>query len=181
MTYEEIVGKALVVYAKADAKAIAGHVAIQFNVSGEGEGAFYLEVSDGRVDVQPYEYYDRNAIVFVPSDVLIDILDGKLAFNNAYNDNKLRVEGDLGAALVLEKLVLKKPAKKPAVKKAVEKKATEKKPAAKKTAVKAEKPVAKKAAAETEAKEAPKAEVKAEAKAVEKKVAAKASTKKTTK
>lgn len=153
MTYEEIVGKALIVYAKADAKEITGHLAIQFNVRGEGEGAFYLEVSEGKVDIQPYEYYDRNAIITVASDVLIDMLDGKLGIDEAYNDNKLQVEGDLGAALLLKKInikpvekvtaekketVKKEPAKKPAVKKPAAKKTAAKKPAAKKATVKKE-------------------------------------------
>ena len=35
MTYEEIVGKALIVYAKADATEVTGHLAVQFNVRGE--------------------------------------------------------------------------------------------------------------------------------------------------
>lgn len=153
MTYEEIVGKALIVYAKADAKEITGHLAIQFNVRGEGEGAFYLEVSEGKVDIQPYEYYDRNAIITVASDVLIDMLDGKLGIDEAYNDNKLQVEGDLGAALLLKKInikpvekvtaekketVKKEPAKKPAVKKPAAKKTAAKKPADKKTVAKKE-------------------------------------------
>ena len=153
MTYEEIVGKALIVYAKADAKEITGHLAIQFNVRGEGEGAFYLEVSEGKVDIQPYEYYDRNAIITVASDVLIDMLEGKLGIDEAYNDNKLQVEGDLGAALLLKKInikpvekvtaekketVKKEPAKKPAVKKPAAKKTAAKKPVAKKTVAKKE-------------------------------------------
>ena len=108
MTYEEIVGKALIVYAKADAKEITGHLAIQFNVRGEGEGAFYLEVSEGKVDIQPYEYYDRNAIITVASDVLIDMLDGKLGIDEAYNDaQKLLIEHrdklDIIAQTLLEK------------------------------------------------------------------------------
>lgn len=144
MTYEEIVGKALIVYAKADAKEITGHLAIQFNVRGEGEGAFYLEVSEGKVDIQPYEYYDRNAIITVASDVLIDMLDGKLGIDEAYNDNKLQVEGDLGAALLLKKINIKPVEKETAEKKETVKKETVKKETAKKPAAK--KPAAKKTA-----------------------------------
>ena len=153
MTYEEIVGKALIVYAKADAKEITGHLAIQFNVRGEGEGAFYLEVSEGKVDIQPYEYYDRNAIITVASDVLIDMLDGKLGIDEAYNDNKLQVEGDLGAALLLKKINIKPVEKETAEKKETVKKETAKKPAAKKPAPKktaAKKPADKKTVAKKE-------------------------------
>lgn len=150
MTYEEIVGKALIVYAKADATEVTGHLAVQFNVRGEGEGAFYIEVSDGKVDVQPYEYYDRNAIVTVNSDTLIEMLDGKLGIDEAYNDNKVQIDGDLGAALLLKKIAVKGapaktieaketskvPAKKTTEKKTTAKKATTKKASSKTTATK---------------------------------------------
>ena len=150
MTYEEIVGKALIVYAKADATEVTGHLAVQFNVRGEGEGAFYIEVTDGKVDVQPYEYYDRNAIVTVNSDTLIEMLDGKLGIDEAYNDNKVQIEGDLGAALLLKKIAVKEapgktieaketskaPAKKSAEKKTTAKKTTAKKASSKTTATK---------------------------------------------
>lgn len=148
MTYEEIVGKALIVYSKADASEVTGHLAVQFNVRGQGEGAFYIEVSDGRVDVQPYEYYDRNAIVTVDSEILIEMLDGKLGIDEAYNDNRIQIEGDLGAALLLKKIAVRKvPAKQAAEKeensagkttaeKTTAKKTSTKKPAAKKTTAK---------------------------------------------
>lgn len=142
MTYEEIVGKAVIKYAKADATGIDGHVAIQFNVTGEGEGAFYIEVSNGHVDIQPYEYYDRNAIITVSSDVLVDIYENKITIEDAFNDGKLYVDGDLGAALVLSKIVVKEPAKKAPAKKTAAKKTTAKKAPAKK----AEKTTTKKAA-----------------------------------
>lgn len=180
MTYEEIVGKALIVYAKADASEVTGHLAVQFNVRGEGEGAFYIEVSDGKVDIQPYEYYDRNAIVTVNSDVLIEMLDGKLGIDEAYNDNKVQIEGDLGAALLLKKIAVKKtPEKTAEAKEAV--KAPAKKTTAKKTTEKkttAKKATTKKAASKTtEAKAVTGSKTTATKKAVTKTTAAKKTTK----
>ena len=151
MTYEEIVGKALIVYAKADATEVTGHLAVQFNVRGEGEGAFYIEVTDGKVDVQPYEYYDRNEIVTVHSDTLIEMLDSKLGIDEAYDDSKVRLEGHLGAALLLQRIAVKEapgktteaketakaPAKKAAEKKTTAKKTTTKKASSKTTEAKA--------------------------------------------
>jgi len=127
---------------------VQGHIAIQLNVTGEGEGAFYVEVTDGKMDIQPYEYYDRHAIIYISSENLIAILDDQMSFESAYNEEKLGVVGDLGAALMISQ-IKKKPkkttAKKPAAKKTAEKKpATEKKPAVKK-------PAAKKAPAKKEA------------------------------
>ena len=108
MTYHDLVEKASKVYSKADASSIQGHLAVQFNVTGEGEGAFYLEVEDGKVDVQPYEYYDRDAIVYISGESLYSILDGKITFEDAYNELMLGIEGDLGAALLLKEIAVKK-------------------------------------------------------------------------
>ena len=48
MTYEEIVAKVRSLFSGADVSAIKEHLAYQFNIVGEGEGAFYVEVKDGR-------------------------------------------------------------------------------------------------------------------------------------
>ncbi len=151
MTYQELVKKLETAYAKADASAITDHVAVQFNVTGEGEGALYLEVADGKIDIQPYEYYDRDAIVTTNASALVDIATGKLNISEAYNRGILYVDGDLHKASLLEKIVLKKAAEKKApAKKAPAKKA----PAKKTTAKKAEAPKAETVKKE----EAPKAE-----------------------
>ena len=136
MTYEELVKKLKTAYAKADASAIEEHVAVQFNVTGEGEGALYLEVSDGKIDIQPYEYYDRDAIVVTGADTLVDIAAGKVGIVDAYNTGLLKVEGNVGKAALLGNITVKKevakkaPAKKAPAKKEPAKKATVKKAAA---------------------------------------------------
>jgi putative sterol carrier protein len=165
-------------YAKADASAVDEHVAVQFNITGEGEGAFYLEVAEGKIDIQPYEYLDRDAIVWSGADVLVDIAAGKVGITEAYSKGLLSVDGNLAKAALLEKIVLKKA---PAKKAAAAKKEAAPKTETKKTAKKAEtkKEEAPKAAAKKEeapkAEAAPKAEVKkAEAKKAPAKKAGKA-------
>ena len=127
MTYEELVQKAKETYCKADAGEIKEHVAIQFNITGEAAGAFYLEIRDGQVMVEPYEYYDRDVIVTCDAEHLIQIAEGKLGIVDGYEGKliiEIKAEGDLGKALLLKKLT-QKPEKK-ATKKTV-KKATAKK------------------------------------------------------
>ena len=124
MTYEELVQKAKETYCKADSGEIKEHVAIQFNITGEAAGAFYLEIRDGQVMVEPYEYYDRDVIVTCDAEHLIQIAEGKLGMEAAYLTGQIKAEGDLGKALLLKKLT-QKPEKK-ATKKTV-KKATAKK------------------------------------------------------
>jgi putative sterol carrier protein len=134
MTYEELIKKVKAAYAKADASAVTEHVAVQFNVTGEGEGALYLEVTDGKIDIQPFEYYDRHAIVTTNAKALVDIATGKINITEAYNKGILYVDGDLGKASLLEKIVPKKSAaKKTTEKKTTAKKTTKKTTPAKKT------------------------------------------------
>ncbi|MCM1044687.1 MAG: SCP2 sterol-binding domain-containing protein [Candidatus Gastranaerophilales bacterium] len=116
MTYEELVKQVREAYADADASKVDGHVAFQFNVTGEGAGAFYLEVADGKVNVEPYEYYDRDVLVTTSADVILDIANGRLDPVKAYLTGKLKAEGDLGKASFLKELGGKKPAKKTAAK-----------------------------------------------------------------
>lgn len=149
MTYEELVKQAKETYGKADASKINEHVAIQFNITGEAEGAFYLEIADGKVNVEPYEYYDRDVIVTTDAETLIKMAEGKLGMEAAYLTGKIKADGNLTKGLLLKELVAKKAAKKPAAKKAP----AEKKPVAKKAAAKpaekkeADKPAEKKVAA----------------------------------
>ena len=107
MTYEEIVTQAKSIYENADAGKVKEHVAIQFNINGEGEGAFYLEIKDGKAVVEPYEYYDRDVLVTTTADVLLEIASGKLGLEKAYLTGKLHAEGDLGKALLLKEVKLK--------------------------------------------------------------------------
>ena len=109
MTYEELVEKLKKVYGEHDASKIKDHLAIQFNVRGEAEGALYMEILDGKIYVEPYEYYDRDILVTISAQNLIALAEGKLDVLDAYNNGILQAEGkDLGKALILKDIVLKK-------------------------------------------------------------------------
>lgn len=173
MTYEEFFGQVKEIFSAADVSKFDDFLAFQFNIEGEAEGAFYVELKDHKLNVEPYEYYDRHAIFITSADTLSKIANGQKDPIAAYTNGELRIEGDLDKALrfkdivdlcqpelAKKKTVAKKVAEK-AVKKAVEKKvaadkkAEEKKaatkPAEKKTAATAEKKApAKKAAAKAE-------------------------------
>jgi putative sterol carrier protein len=135
MTYEELVKKVETAYAKADASAVTEHVAVQFNITGEGEGALYLEVADGKIDIQPFEYYDRDAIITTTADTLADIASGKLLMVDAYTNGQLFVDGNLEKVSLLKDIVIKKTR----TRKAAEKTPAKKAPAKKEAAPKAEK------------------------------------------
>lgn len=179
MTYEKLVAKVKSSYAKADASKIADHIAVQVNVSGEAEGIFYIEVSEGKLAVEPYDYHDHDMIIFADEKAIVDIASGKVALADAIKNEVVSVAGpDIDKALQIGNVEFKKaakkaPAKKPAAKKTTAKKAEPKAEA--KVEVKAaeaktetKKPAAKKTVAK---KAEPKAEAKVEAKATEAKKA----------
>ncbi|WP_026493445.1 MULTISPECIES: SCP2 sterol-binding domain-containing protein [unclassified Butyrivibrio] len=137
MTYEEVVAKVKESLKDADVSNVQEHAAYQFNITGEGEGAFYVEIVDGKLNVEPYEYFDRDILVYTSAADLFDILDGKTDFVNANLAGKISAEGDLRKAELLKGVGKKTEAKEAPAKKAPAKKATAaKKPAAKKTAAK---------------------------------------------
>lgn len=104
MTYEEIVSKARELYENVDASDIREHIAYQFNITGEGEGAFYLEINEGRINVQPYEYYDRDVLFTMSADSMIKIATGQLDLIWAYTIGKVGVDGNINKALKLKDL-----------------------------------------------------------------------------
>lgn len=111
MTYEELVAKVKAAYGDVDAGAIKEHVAFQFNVTGEAAGAFYVEIADGKVNVEPYEYHDRDILVTASADTILQLAEGKLDPVKAYFTGKLKAQGDLGKAGFLKELS-EKPKKK---------------------------------------------------------------------
>ena len=147
MTYEEVVKKAKQAAKKMDAAKIDGHVAVQFDVVGEGEGAFYVEAADGKVAVEPFEYYDHNCKVRGGADAVLALLSGKLNAEEALSGGQMSLEGDGGKFSAFVSAIKAAPKKKPAAAKAApaEKAPAKKAPAAK--AAPAEKAAPKKAPA----------------------------------
>lgn len=99
MTYEELVKEVKKNYSTLDASEVKEHVAVQFNVEGEAEGAFYIEIAEGKADVEPYEYYDRDAVVTTSADVAVKLSTKKLSLKEAYDDEKAKVWGDFDKIL----------------------------------------------------------------------------------
>lgn len=103
----------------ADVSDIHEHLAFEFNIEDEeAGGAFYVEVKDGVLYVEPYEYYDRDARFICKPDVLVKIAEGEMDPVWAFTTQKLKVEGNIDKALRLKEIIeskqreMKKAAKK---------------------------------------------------------------------
>lgn len=111
MTYAELFSEIKGKFMGADVSDINEHLAFQFNIEDEeAGGAFYVEVKEGTLYVEPYEYYDRDAMFICSADVLLRIADGVLDPVAAFTDKQLRVEGNIDKALRLKDIIEKKKA-----------------------------------------------------------------------
>lgn len=111
MTYEEIVSAAKQIIEKKDASKFSGHLAVQVDITGEGEGIFYVELKDKQLHVEPYDYKDRDCKLIATADVLTKLVEGKYDAVAAFMSGKLKVEGSVEKALEFQK-ILKAPDKK---------------------------------------------------------------------
>ena len=150
MTYHELVQYVKEKFAGIDASGFEGHAAYQFNVRGNGEGAFYIEIQDGKIFIEPYEYYDRDVIFTMDTDVLVDIADGKLDVAQAVSDGSLSFTGNTEKAVAFGNLLAAGKNTVAADTKAAEVTADEVKPAEEiKSEAAAEKPARKKTSSAT--------------------------------
>lgn len=106
MTYESIVEAARNKFYEINVSSVQGTMAFQINIEGKAvNGIFYIEIKDGQVHVEPYEYYDRNAIIHINGTNFIKLINGKLDPVIAFTTGKIKVDGDINAALEMIKFL----------------------------------------------------------------------------
>ena len=107
MTFQEIFQEVRdLIYAN-NLSGLEGHLAVQINIQGEGEGILYIELLEGKVYVEPYEYYDRDCIFIVSGDDFLKICKGELDSVKAFTTGKLKVQGSIDKALQFQKIANK--------------------------------------------------------------------------
>lgn len=158
MTFDEMFAQAKALLENASAKDTDTAVSVQFDVSGDGCGAFYAVVSadSDKLTIEPFDYKDHDVLVSADSAALLDALrtaetaalelagewEKIVAFRSVLDTLP---KPKKAAAPKAKAPAAKKAAEKPAAKKAEPVKSAAKKPAtatAKKETVKAEAPKA---------------------------------------
>ena len=105
MTFADLFSEIKGQFMQADVNDITEHLAYQFNITGEASGIFYIEVKDGKLYVEPYEYFDRDAIFTCSAKTLLKIANNKLDPITAVTLQKLKVDGNIQKALIFKELV----------------------------------------------------------------------------
>ena len=105
MTYEEIFQTSKELIMKSDVSNTEGHLAVQIEIEGEGEGAFYIELKDKQLFVEPYEYYDRDCKFIISGENFLKLAEGKLDPVAAFFDGRLKIDGSVEKALEFKNIV----------------------------------------------------------------------------
>ncbi len=106
MSYAEFFYEIKNKFMGADVSDIHEHLAYQFAIEDEERGGiFYVEVKDGQLFVEPYEYYDRDAMFISDPDTFMKIAEGKVDPVAAFTLGKLKVEGNIDKALRLKEII----------------------------------------------------------------------------
>ncbi len=101
MTFFEMFDAAKAGFANADVSGLNGHVAIQIEVTEDGCGIFYAEITDGVLNVQPYDYRDNTAAVTLPHSTLFALLRRETTLPEAVAQEKAFVQGCMESAAKL--------------------------------------------------------------------------------
>ena len=107
MDFWQIFNEVKEAFMKADVSDYQGHLALQVNMTGEGEGKFYAELNNGKLSVEPYEDYDRDVMFTIDSKDFLKLIHGKLDPVFAFTVGKLKIDGDIGKALEIQRLIKK--------------------------------------------------------------------------
>ena len=101
MTFFEMFDAAKAGLANANVSGLNGHVAIQIEVTEDGCGIFYAEITDGVLNVQPYDYRDNTAAVTLPHSTLFALLRRETTLPEAVAQEKAFVQGCMESAAKL--------------------------------------------------------------------------------
>ena len=112
MTYADFFSEVKSKFMEADISDIKEQLSYKLNKKGEASGIFYVEAKDGKVYVEPYEYYDRDAMFTCEAETLKKIAEGKLDPIWAVTTQKLKVEGSIEKALKLKEIISSRKKKK---------------------------------------------------------------------
>lgn len=103
-TVTQLIERMRTQFGSKDVSTIEGLLAIQVNLT-DPDGVLYVEIKDGNLSIEPYEYIDRNAAITISMDNFVKLLDKKLDPVLAFTLGKLKVDGDTGKVLALTKLI----------------------------------------------------------------------------
>ena len=105
MTFQEAFNEIREIFIHSDVHDYCGQLAMQITMTGQGGGTFYVKFKDGNLEVCPFDYKDFDMLFIADTQEFLKIARGEMNPVAAYTVGKLRIEGDLGKASEIQRLV----------------------------------------------------------------------------
>jgi putative sterol carrier protein len=77
---------------------------IQFNLSGDSGGQWYVTIKDGKAEVTKGTASAPNMTLSMTAQDYVDMIMGKLNGQMAFMSGKLKISGDMGLAMKMQSL-----------------------------------------------------------------------------
>jgi putative sterol carrier protein len=77
---------------------------IQFNLSGDNGGQWYVTIKDGKAEVTKGTASAPNMTLSMTAQDYVDMIMGKLNGQMAFMSGKLKISGDMGLAMKMQSL-----------------------------------------------------------------------------
>jgi putative sterol carrier protein len=77
---------------------------IQFNLSGDSGGEWYVTIKDGKAEVTKGKAASPNMTLSMTAQDYVDMIMGKLNGQMAFMSGKLKIAGDMGLAMKMQSL-----------------------------------------------------------------------------
>lgn len=81
------------------------NVTYQFDISGDEEGSYQLQLQDGKANVEQTSTTQADCTLIMSLASFRKFLIGKLSGTAAFMTGKLKIKGDIGRAMKLEKIL----------------------------------------------------------------------------
>ncbi|MEG0614985.1 MAG: SCP2 sterol-binding domain-containing protein [Oscillospiraceae bacterium] len=103
-TFSEAFTKVAAKYRKADVSKIDETIAAEIDVFGSKDGTFYIEIKDGNISIEPYDYVDKDINARISFEDFVRISEGKLDVVAGVINGSISVDGNFNKALLLKKI-----------------------------------------------------------------------------
>lgn len=105
MAFADIVNEAKQKATQADPSKSQGINAVfQFELSGDDGGNFYMNVADGKVEVEEGQHDSPNVTISMAVEDFVAMNEGKVNSTSLFMAGKLKIKGDMSLAMKLQSI-----------------------------------------------------------------------------
>ncbi len=101
LTYHDVVTMTAKKVLAADISKLNESISAQIAIYGQCDGIFYIEINDGVISVEPWDYKGADIQIYTNTEDLVKIVTGKLSIYDAIASKVFEIYGDTEKAILL--------------------------------------------------------------------------------